>query len=193
MRAKRHACFANLAQVTQAEHLKTSGIGEYCPRPGHEPVQAAQLSNLLDSWPEVQVIGVAEENLNSEFLKHVLGHTFNGSNGPYGHEYGRLHFTVRSFESSGTCASCPIFNEKFDRHCWDCSESFLEARRGSVTSALTEANLRRCPSMTGRGASGLHEHYRYISSARILPSATERRPTLTGNLNLLGPALPGLK
>jgi hypothetical protein len=77
MRTKRHSLFADFPQFTQAEYLETAGVGENRSRPRHEAVQPSQSPDGLNSWPQVEVIGVPEQNLNVEFFEKILRDALN--------------------------------------------------------------------------------------------------------------------
>src|SRR5271155_2062719 len=70
VRTKRHAFFGDLAQLVQAENLESAGIGQDGLRPRHEAMQPAQPSNGFDSRTQVEVIGIAEKNLDAEFFQN---------------------------------------------------------------------------------------------------------------------------
>ena len=69
MRAEGDAVFTDLAQLAQAEDLKSTRIGEDGPRPGHETVQTAELADLINSGTQVEVVGIAKQNLNSQLFE----------------------------------------------------------------------------------------------------------------------------
>ncbi len=70
--AKGHAFLGHLAQFIQTENLETARIGENRARPRHEAIQPAQLADLLDSGPQVKMVGITQEDLYTEFLEDVL-------------------------------------------------------------------------------------------------------------------------
>ena len=53
-------------RVAQREDLEAAGVGQDRPVPAHEAVQAAELGDQLVAGPEVQVVGVAEQDLRPE-------------------------------------------------------------------------------------------------------------------------------
>jgi hypothetical protein len=63
-------------------------------------VQAAQLAHRVDSGAQVEVIGVAEENLHAQFFENVLRHCLHRTHGAHGHENWRLDFAMRSEQAS---------------------------------------------------------------------------------------------
>src|ERR1051326_2978685 len=79
VRLKHHSMVCDLAQSAQTEYLVTARIRENGVRPGHESVQSAQLADELVARAKVEVIGVGQEDLHTEFFSEVaLGETFDG-------------------------------------------------------------------------------------------------------------------
>ncbi len=66
---KMHPLFGNLPQLGQREHLKTPAVSEYRPLPSHEFVQSALPGDQLLSGPDMEVIGIAENDLCPELLE----------------------------------------------------------------------------------------------------------------------------
>ncbi len=79
MRAKCNPFLVDFAKLVQAENLEAAGIGQDRPRPRHETMQPAQLADGFHPGTQVEVIGIAEKNLNPEFFQNVLRHAFDGS------------------------------------------------------------------------------------------------------------------
>ncbi len=100
MGAEGDALFADFAQFIEAENLKTAGIGKDGARPGHETVQPAQLAYLLHSGPQIQVVGVAEQNLHAKFFENVLRNAFDGSQRADRHEDRSFDLAVGSQQAS---------------------------------------------------------------------------------------------
>ena len=71
MRLEHHALFRDLAQPAQAEDLEASGIGEDGPRPIHELVQAAELADGFVAGPQIEMIGVAEDDVRVEVVDQI--------------------------------------------------------------------------------------------------------------------------
>ena len=101
MRAERHALFRHLAQIAQAEYLESAGVGEDGPVPRHELLHAAELAHHLHARPQIQVIGVVQQDLDAKLFQHVLRHAFDCANGADRHENWRLHLAMRRKEASG--------------------------------------------------------------------------------------------
>ena len=73
MRAELHPFFADLAQLVEAEDLKATGIGKHGPRPGDKTVQPSQPPDQLVTRPQVQVIGIGENDLRVQLFEQMLG------------------------------------------------------------------------------------------------------------------------
>src|SRR5579884_2154897 len=95
MRAEGDTFFGDFAEFAEAEDLEAAGIRENGARPGHETVKAAELADSFDAGAQVKVIGVAEENLDTQFFEDILRHSLyrglcadrhehRGLNGPMG-------------------------------------------------------------------------------------------------------------
>ena len=69
VRLEDHALLGDLAQAAQAEDLKAAGIGEDGVRPGHEAVQSAHLADQLVPGPQIQMIGVGQQDLRRRDLR----------------------------------------------------------------------------------------------------------------------------
>src|ERR1700727_2992349 len=102
MRAKGNAFFGHFAQLVQAENLKPSGIGKDPPRPSHKTMQPSKLAHDFDSRTQVEVISVAEENLDAKLFENVLGDGFDCPSRAYRHEYRGFDLAVRGHQSTGT-------------------------------------------------------------------------------------------
>lgn len=86
MRTEGHTFFGDFAQFVQTENLESAGIGQNGSRPRHEPMQTAQLADLLDPRPKVEVIGVPEKDLDAEFFENVLRNALDRSQSAHRHK-----------------------------------------------------------------------------------------------------------
>ena len=81
------AVFGDFAEVREAEDLETAGIGEDGPGPGHEAVQAAELTDEFVAGAEEEVVSVAEDDRGAQvFPKVALSEAFDGALSADGHE-----------------------------------------------------------------------------------------------------------
>ncbi len=102
VRTEDDAFFDDFADTGEAEDLKSAGIGEDGARPGHEAVQSAEGADELVTGAQVEVIGIAEEDLDVEILGEVaLGEALDGGLGADGHEDGRADIAVRGMQYPG--------------------------------------------------------------------------------------------
>ena len=81
-------------QGAQAEDLEPAAVGEDGPVPVHEPVKPPVLADQLVPRPQVEVVGVAQDDLGAGLLEPLRRHGLHGSLGPHGHEDGRAHLSV---------------------------------------------------------------------------------------------------
>jgi hypothetical protein len=55
--------------VPQREDLEAAGVGQDRPVPGHEAVESPELGDQVGARAEVQVVGVAEQDLGAELTE----------------------------------------------------------------------------------------------------------------------------
>ncbi len=118
MRAKRHAFFRHLAQFVQTENLEAAGVGENRARPRHEAMQPAQLADLLDSRPQIKMVGISQKNLDAEFFQNVLRDAFDRRQGSHRHEDWRFDDAVRRGQPAGAGSAGGGFDLKGNRQRW---------------------------------------------------------------------------
>ena len=61
----------DLAQAAQAEHLEAAGIGEDGVGPGHEAVQPAHPADEFVAGPQIEVIGVGQQDADAEIFGQI--------------------------------------------------------------------------------------------------------------------------
>ena len=88
------AFLADATQLGQAQDLEAAAVGQDRPIPPHESVQAAERLDGLVAGAEVEVVGVAEEDLARIRVEVPRVQRLHGRLGPHGHEYGCLHGAV---------------------------------------------------------------------------------------------------
>src|SRR5258708_37024661 len=79
-------------------------------------MQPAQLADGFDSGTQIQVIGIAEKNLNAEFFESVLLHSLDRSQRPHRHKDRCFDFTVWRDQASGAGPVAGRLNLKLERH-----------------------------------------------------------------------------
>ena len=95
MRAKLATFLSQLAYASEREHLKTARIGEDGAIPTTEGMKTACLAQDVKTGTEVEMIGVAEDNLCLHLLTQFgKVHPLDTAAGAYGHEYGCKYLTM---------------------------------------------------------------------------------------------------
>ena len=100
MRSKGNPLLGDLSQGRQTEYLKAPAVSEDRAFPGHELMQPPQFVNKLMSRPQVQVVGITQKDLGSQFLQLLLGYGLDRSSSANGHEHGCPDFPVVCDDSS---------------------------------------------------------------------------------------------
>src|SRR5580700_5458511 len=116
MRTKRHTFFRDLAKLVQAENLEAPRISKDRPRPRHETMQPAHLPDGCHSGTQVEVISIAEKNLNSEFFENVLRHALDGRYRAYRHEYRGFDLAMRGEHSPAASGAGASLDMELNRH-----------------------------------------------------------------------------
>ncbi len=99
--AERDAVVVDPRRVEQREDLEAARVGEQGARPAHEAVQAAELLDQLLAGPQVQVVGVAEDDLRAERLELERVERLHRGLRADRHEDGGLDGAVRELERGG--------------------------------------------------------------------------------------------
>ena len=94
-RGERHALLGDLAAVRQREHLEAAGVGEDRLVPAREAMQAAVFADDLQPGPQVQVEGVAQDDLRTQVLDVFGQDALHRAVGAHRHEGRRLDGAAR--------------------------------------------------------------------------------------------------
>ena len=94
-RGEGHALLGDLAAVRQREHLEAAGVGEDRPVPAREAVQAAVRFDHVQARAQVQMEGVAEDDLGAELADLFGQHALDRTIGADRHERRRFHRAAR--------------------------------------------------------------------------------------------------
>ncbi len=94
MRTEADAFFRDLAEIAQGEDLEASGVGKQSAVPAHEAMQAAELADELVPGPEIEVIGVAQNDPRAQLFQRTLWNCLDRSLGADRHEDWGLHGSV---------------------------------------------------------------------------------------------------
>ena len=100
--AKGHALVGQLAVLGQREHLEAATVGEDGTVPAVELVQTPGALDNVHAGAQIQVIGIAQDNLCLDVLtqfSHV--NSLDGAHGAYGHKDGRLDLAMIGRDESG--------------------------------------------------------------------------------------------
>ncbi len=69
VRAELDALVRDLTIIGQAEHLKPARVGQNRTVPAHKAVQSPHLCHQIRSGTQVEVVGVAQDQLRSQFAQ----------------------------------------------------------------------------------------------------------------------------
>src|SRR5262249_2873422 len=94
----------------EAEDLITAAVGEDRLRPSDEAMKAAASRDEIVARPQIEVIGVAEQDLRAEFFEIPVRDAFDGALRADRHERRRLHVAVRRGDDTGACESGAVRN-----------------------------------------------------------------------------------
>ena len=207
MRAKRDSFFAHSAQLIQAEYLKSTRVRQDGAPPRHELVQPAHPANRLDTGPEIQVVGITQYDLRAQLFENVLRHSLDRRHRSHRHEYRSFAFAMWRGHPPKARSATGSFKVKRKRHVLgivaianDRPSPLATTTPGAPDASSAGDALQLAARDRGtrpadegfRSTRGLHT-LRRTMSASIFPSRIVTRATLSGNVNLLGPALPGLR
>ena len=86
--------FSDFSQLGQGEDLKSSAVSENRKAQSHEFVQPTLPGDHFLSRPDMEMVGISEDNLSSKFVKLRRRHSLDGALRANGHEHGRLNKTA---------------------------------------------------------------------------------------------------
>src|SRR5208282_857250 len=113
MRIELDAVWFDFPDSGKAENLVTAAVGENRQFPVHEPMQPASGANDVESGPDVEVIGVAEDDLRTHFAEFARVERLDAGLRANRHEYGCFDNAVRGGQSSESRLGLRIGFEKF--------------------------------------------------------------------------------
>ena len=100
MRTEAYAVIGDFAKFGQTKNLVTAGIGEHRTVPGHEFMQSAQSADQFMAGTKIEVVGIAENNLRTEFFQSFVAQRLHSSLCAHRHEERSIDRTVRSIQDS---------------------------------------------------------------------------------------------
>jgi hypothetical protein len=96
------------AAVHQREDLEAARVGEHRAGPVLEAVQPAEARDQLVARLEVQVVGVAQDDLRAVRQQLVGAERLHGGARAHRHEHRRLHVAVRGAQRAGAGAGARV-------------------------------------------------------------------------------------
>ena len=100
----------------EAEDLVAAAVGQDRTPPADEPVQAAAARDQVVAGPQIEMIGVAEQDLGAEPLEIAVRDALDRALRADGHERRRLDLAVRRRQHAGARASIGVVDLKRKRH-----------------------------------------------------------------------------
>ena len=110
------ARFGDLANMAQAEHLETTGVGQDRALPVHEVMQIAVGTHHFLTRTQPEVEGVTQQDLGAGFTHFFRGHPLDGAVCPDRHKGRRLYHTT--FEDQLTATGTAVGGFQFKFHCY---------------------------------------------------------------------------
>ena len=86
----------------KAENLVTAAVGENRQFPVHEPVQPAGGADDVESGPDAEMVGVAEDDLRAHLAEFARVERLDAGLGTDGHEHRRFDDAMRCGQFSQT-------------------------------------------------------------------------------------------
>ncbi len=72
MRLKEDALFLDLPRARQGKYLVAAAVRQYRPAPSAELMQPARLFQHLETGPQVEMIGIAKDDLRPDIFRQLL-------------------------------------------------------------------------------------------------------------------------
>ena len=113
VRTELDAVLLDLADFREAENLEAAAVGQNRPVPIHELVQPAGGADDVEAGPDVQVIGVAENDLRAHLAEFARVERLDAALRADGHEHRRLDDAVRGGQSAQARFGVRIGFEQF--------------------------------------------------------------------------------
>ena len=118
MGAEAHAFVGDFAQVGEAEDLKAAGVSEHGAGPADEAVQAADAADDFVAGAEIEMVGVAEDDLRAQRFEHVLRYGLDGAGSADGHEDWSFNGLVRQVHLTASSTSSVVLIRLNPRLTW---------------------------------------------------------------------------
>ncbi len=111
--AEADAFLRNLSEFGEGEDLESAGVGEHGAGPADELVEAAEGADEFMAGAEVEVVGIAEDDLRAEVFEDVLRDGLDGALGADGHEDGGFNDLMGKVDA-GTAGAGRGSREEFE-------------------------------------------------------------------------------
>lgn len=95
MGAKCDSIFGDFAEFAEAEDLEAARIGEHGAIPANKFVESAEFADQIMARAEVEMVGIAKNNLRVQFFQNVLGNGLDGTDGSNRHKCWGVNLPVR--------------------------------------------------------------------------------------------------
>ena len=112
---KSRALLVDRAPRGQAEDLVAAAVGQDRPRPADERVEAAAPRDEVVAGPQIEMIGVAQENVGAELLEIAVHDALDGALRADRHEGRRLNVAVRGRHHAAAGAAIRVGDAKARR------------------------------------------------------------------------------
>src|SRR2546428_11642289 len=116
VRAKMRALLVDCPPRREAEDLVAAAVGEDGLGPANERVKAAAARDQIVAGTQIEVIRVAEQNLDAEVLEVAMRDGLHRALRADGHERRRLDFAVRRRHHASSRAAVGVCHLKTERH-----------------------------------------------------------------------------
>lgn len=100
VRGEHHAVVVEFAQLRETEDLITAAVGEHWPLPTDKPVQPAGFVDDFGAGPQIQMIGVAEDDLRAVLEELAVLDGFDVAQRADRHKYRRFNDAVIGFQQT---------------------------------------------------------------------------------------------
>ena len=124
-----YTLFGHLANIGKGEDLEATRVGQYRACPPLKTVQAARFVQDVGARTQVEVVGIAQDDLCVDILfEEGALHTFDSTNRAYGHKNGGLDIPMVGMHHASACARTHICMYKVKKNVLHSVEMRLEVR-----------------------------------------------------------------
>ena len=95
-----HSLVSDFSEGSQGKNLKSPRIREKVLVPQGKTVKSTSFFHNINSRPQVQVVGVGQENLKANFFQIILCHGLDGGTGSHWHEHGSANWAMGKLHDS---------------------------------------------------------------------------------------------